>query len=102
MQGWAERTLNFALVRGGPMSPADLCFTPAIKLAALIRQKVISPVEVTETVLARIERLNGWLGAFCTLTAEQALVDARAAEAAVMRGEPLGPLHGVPISVKDL
>jgi aspartyl-tRNA(Asn)/glutamyl-tRNA(Gln) amidotransferase subunit A len=84
------------------MSPADLCFTPATELAALIRQKVISPVEVTETVLARIERLNGWLNAFCTLTPDQALADARAAEAAVMRGDPLGPLHGVPISVKDL
>jgi aspartyl-tRNA(Asn)/glutamyl-tRNA(Gln) amidotransferase subunit A len=84
------------------MSPADLCFTPALELAALIRRKALSPVEVAETVLARIERLNGWLGAYCTVTAERALDDARAAEAAVMRGDPLGPLHGVPISVKDL
>lgn len=84
------------------MSPADLCFTPAIELAALIRQKALSPVEVAETVLARIERLNGRLNAFCTLTPDQALADARTAEAAVMRGDPLGPLHGVPISVKDL
>ena len=84
------------------MTPADLCFTPATELAGLIRNKVVSPVEVTETILARIERLNGWLGAYCTVTAEQALIAARVAEASVMRGDPLGPLHGVPVSVKDL
>lgn len=84
------------------MSPADLCFTPATELAALIREKVVSPVEVTEAILARIERLNGWLGAYCTVTAEQALADARAAEASVLRGDALGSLHGVPISVKDI
>ena len=84
------------------MSSADLCFTPATELAALIRRKALSPVELTEAILARIERLNGWLGAYCTVTADEARADARAAEDAVMRGDSLGPLHGVPISVKDL
>ncbi len=84
------------------MSSADLCFTPATELAALIRHKALSPVELTEAILARIEQLNGWLGAYCTVTAEQARVDARAAEDAVMREDILGPLHGIPISVKDL
>jgi aspartyl-tRNA(Asn)/glutamyl-tRNA(Gln) amidotransferase subunit A len=84
------------------MNATDLCFTPATDLAALIRRKELSPVEVTETVLARIARLNPALNAFCTVTAEAALAEARAAEAAVARGDALGPLHGVPISVKDL
>jgi aspartyl-tRNA(Asn)/glutamyl-tRNA(Gln) amidotransferase subunit A len=74
------------------MNATDLCFTPATDLAGMIRRKDISPVEVVEAVLARIERLNSALNAYCTLTAE----------AAVARGEALGPLHGVPISVKDL
>src|SRR4051794_1833535 len=84
------------------MNATDLCFTPATELAALIRSKELSPVEVTEAVLARIARLNPALNAYCTVTAEAARAEARAAEAAVMRDEELGPLHGVPISVKDL
>lgn len=84
------------------MDARELCFTPATELAALIRRKTLSPVEVTEAVLARIARLNPALNAFCTVTADEALDAARAAEGAVMRGEPLGPLHGVPISIKDL
>ncbi len=84
------------------MSPADLCYTPATELARLIRGKRLSPVELTRAVLDRIERLNPRLNAFCTLTAEAALAAARAAEAAVMQGRPLGPLHGIPFSIKDL
>lgn len=74
---------------------------PAARLAEAIARKELSPVEVVEEVLARIERLNGRLNAFCTVTAEAARADARRAEDAVMRGEPLGCLHGVPVSVKD-
>ena len=84
------------------MDATDLCYTPATQLAAAIRAKEISPVEVTEAVLARIERLNPTINAYCTLTTELARTTARAAEAAVMRGEALGPLHGVPYSLKDL
>ena len=84
------------------MDATDLCFTPAIELAEMIRRKEVSPVEVTEAVLARIERLNPTLNAFCTVTAEEALTAAREAETAVARGAALGPLHGVPISIKDL
>ena len=74
----------------------------AAGLAAAIRARRVSPVEVVETVLRRIERLNPQLNAFCTVTAESARTHAKAAEIAVVRGEPLGPLHGVPVSVKDL
>ena len=81
---------------------ADLCYTPATELAALIRARRLSPVELTRAVLERIERLNPTLNAFCTLTAEPALAQARAAEAAVTAGAALGPLHGLPYSIKDL
>jgi aspartyl-tRNA(Asn)/glutamyl-tRNA(Gln) amidotransferase subunit A len=84
------------------MSGTDLCFTPATRLATLIRTRALSPVELTHAVLDRIERLNPTLNAFCTLTAETALSAARAAEQAVMRGASLGPVHGLPFSIKDL
>ena len=85
------------------MSADDLCWMPASEMAPAIKRRKLSPVEVTKAVLARIERLNPRLNAFVTLTAEQALRDARAAERAVMKkGAKLGPLHGVPFSTKDL
>jgi amidase len=81
----------------------DLCFTPAATLAGWIRRRKVSPLEVTRAVLARIERVNPALNAYCTMAAEQALAAARRATAAVgRRGARLGPLHGVPVSIKDL
>jgi len=76
--------------------------TDALTLARLIRDKQVSPVGVVEAVLARIEALQPTVNAFITVTAEEARAAARRAEAAVMGGERLGPLHGVPFSVKDL
>src|SRR5581483_3174301 len=84
------------------MNATDLCYTPATELARLIRTRAVSPVEVTRAVLERIERINPTLNAYCTVTADAATATARAAEEAVMRGDALGPLHGVPYSVKDL
>ncbi len=84
------------------MDATELCFLPATELAAAIRDRQVSPVEVTDAVLARIERLNPALGAYITVTADQARADARAAEAAVMNSDALGPIHGVPVSIKDL
>ena len=85
------------------MSDERLCWTPATELAVLIRKKKISPVEVLDAVLDRIERLNPKLNAFVTLTDEQARRAAKAAERALSKkGARLGPLHGVPFSVKDL
>ena len=83
------------------MDTTDLCFTSAVELAELIRRRALSPVEVIRAVLERIDRLNTRLGAYVMVHAERALGEARAAERAVMAGEPLGPLHGVPISIKD-
>jgi Asp-tRNA(Asn)/Glu-tRNA(Gln) amidotransferase A subunit family amidase len=84
------------------MPDEELCYMPAIELAAAIRARRLSPVEVTTAVLRRIEQVNPKINAYCTLVADAALSDARAAEAAVMQGGVVGPLHGVPISFKDL
>jgi len=81
----------------------ELCWLPATTLAAMIRRKKVSPVEVVNAMLARIDALNPVLNAYVTVTADQARRDARAAERALgRRGATLGPLHGVPFSVKDL
>ena len=79
-----------------------IAFTPAVELARMIRAKEISPVEVVAVFAERIERINPKVNALCTLTLDQAREAAKKAEAAVMEGRPLGPLHGVPFSVKDL
>ena len=84
------------------MSDAELYYLPATELAALIRQRKLSPVEVTRAFLDRIAAVDGDLGAYCTVTAENALDEARGAEATLAAGEPTGPLHGVPVSIKDL
>jgi aspartyl-tRNA(Asn)/glutamyl-tRNA(Gln) amidotransferase subunit A len=67
-----------------------------------VRARELSPVELTRACLARIERLNPSLNAFITVTAEAALAQARAAEEEIGRGDWRGPLHGVPIALKDL
>src|SRR5437867_174371 len=85
------------------MPAMDLCFTPASRLAALIRQRKVSPLEVTQAVLAQIERVNPKVNAYCTVAAKTALADARKATSAVTRRSArLGPLHGIPVSIKDL
>jgi aspartyl-tRNA(Asn)/glutamyl-tRNA(Gln) amidotransferase subunit A len=85
------------------MTDARLAWLSATELAALIRRKKVSPVEVVDAVLDRIAALNPRLNAFVTLTDAAARREAKAAERAVMkRGARLGPLHGVPFSVKDL
>jgi Asp-tRNA(Asn)/Glu-tRNA(Gln) amidotransferase A subunit family amidase len=84
------------------MPKTDLYYLSATELAAAIRTKEISPVEVIDIILARIEQLNPKLNAFCQVTADAARQAAQAAEQAVMRGEALGPLHGIPVSIKDL
>lgn len=67
-----------------------------------LRSRELSPVELTTAILDRSERLDGPLNAFITITREQALTQARAAEKAIMSGHHLGPLHGIPLSLKDL
>ncbi|MCC7275994.1 MAG: amidase [Alphaproteobacteria bacterium] len=80
----------------------DLLFLPATRAAALIRRGMLSPVAYVGAVLDAIEASQGRLNAFVTVCREEATAAARAAEQAVAAGAPLGPLHGVPVSVKDL
>jgi aspartyl-tRNA(Asn)/glutamyl-tRNA(Gln) amidotransferase subunit A len=83
-------------------SGADLLRLTIAKAAALIRAKKVSPVDLTQACLARIEKLNPALNAFITVTAEAALREARHAEAEVLHGRWRGALHGIPIALKDL
>ncbi len=80
----------------------DLLFTPAVKAAALIRARKLSPVEYLDAILEATGRANPSLNCFRVVMEDGARRDAKKAEEAVMRGDRLGPLHGVPVSIKDL
>ena len=80
----------------------ELCFAPATVLGRLIRHREISIVELVELFLRRIEELNPRLNAYLAVCPDQALTAAREAQRAVQQGQPLGPLHGIPLSIKDL
>jgi len=80
---------------------SDLTLAPALDVARHIREKTISPLELAELHLAKIERLNPKLNAFVQVDPDGVRRRARAAEAAVMNGQTLGPLHGIPISIKS-
>ncbi|WP_082711894.1 amidase [Burkholderia singularis] len=80
----------------------DLHYASLLDVSALLRTREISPVELTETILARMDRLQPVLHAYATRTPELALRQARSAEAEIAAGRYRGPLHGVPIAVKDI
>ncbi|WP_088280238.1 amidase [Ideonella sp. A 288] len=82
--------------------PADLADCTATQLLSLYRSGHASPVDATRAVLARIERLNPSLNAFCLVAGDDALESARASERRWTAGQPCGPLDGVPVSIKDL
>ncbi len=85
------------------MTDLDLCFVPATALQRLYRSRKASPLEVMQAVLARIDAVNPRVNAYVTVARETALAAARKATAALGRkGAALGPLHGVPVSIKDL
>jgi aspartyl-tRNA(Asn)/glutamyl-tRNA(Gln) amidotransferase subunit A len=90
--------MDHATSKGG----SDLAALTLAEASQLVRTKKISPVELTEACLRRIERLNPSLNAFIAVTADTALDEARAAEAHIQQGLRLGPLHGIPIALKDL
>ena len=80
----------------------ELCFAPATELASRIRRRDLSPVEVTDAFLDRIRARNDRINAYVTVIESDARGRAREAERAVGSGRPLGPLHGVPVAIKDL
>jgi aspartyl-tRNA(Asn)/glutamyl-tRNA(Gln) amidotransferase subunit A len=73
-----------------------------VETSELLRKRELSPIELTKNCLAQIEKLNPALNAFITVTAELALTQAHAAEAEILRGHWRGPLHGIPLALKDL
>ena len=85
-----------------PPLPADLVQLTIAQASRAIRRGALSPVELAQAHLERIERLNPRLNAYVAVTAERALAEARAAEQEIASGEWRGPLHGVPVALKDM
>src|SRR5579871_4839927 len=110
-RGLAARRSTASLDRSCPLPKArpmpsdrspDLALWSATELVDAYRRKAVSPVEATTAALARIERLDGQLNAFCVVERDGALGAARAAEARWQRGAPVGLVDGVPATVKDV
>jgi Asp-tRNA(Asn)/Glu-tRNA(Gln) amidotransferase A subunit family amidase len=83
------------------LTVSELTSLSAIQIAELVRQRSISPVELVKAHLGQIERLNPKLNAFVQVDAERALQSARLAEETIRSGEEIGPLHGIPVSIKS-
>jgi aspartyl-tRNA(Asn)/glutamyl-tRNA(Gln) amidotransferase subunit A len=83
------------------MNRTELPFRTVSELSRLIRARTVSPIEVTEAYLDRVQELNPKLNAYVTVAWNQAREAAREAERTIARGEYLGPMHGIPIAVKD-
>ena len=80
----------------------ELCYLTIREAGTLLRDGRLSPVELTRAFLERIESLDGTLQAYITVLSDDAMAEARAAEAEILRGEYRGPMHGIPIALKDL
>ncbi len=83
------------------MEKKDIPYLSTAELADLIRQKEVSPVEVTESYLERIADLNFKFNSYLTVCHTEALQAAKEAEQSILRGNYLGPMHGIPVAVKD-
>ncbi len=83
------------------MEQQDIPFLSVAELGELIRQREVSPVEAAAAYLDRIDRLNFKFNSYLTVCRKEAMADAEAAERAIARGEYLGPMHGIPVAVKD-
>src|SRR6266566_2999933 len=88
-------------VRKGEIMMTNYRYGSITEISELIRQKQISPVELVAGCLERIEHLQPQLNAFITMTADQALQEAKLAERAIQNGTWKGPLHGIPVGIKD-
>jgi Asp-tRNA(Asn)/Glu-tRNA(Gln) amidotransferase A subunit family amidase len=80
----------------------ELAFAPSYKLVEMMKSKKLSPVELMECILRRIKELNPKLNAYLTVAEEEAMLGAKQAEAAISQGQNLGPIHGLPVAIKDL
>lgn len=84
------------------MNPLEICYMSAGELSPLIQKKEVSPVEVIQALLDRIDQTEPVLNSFITLLPEEALTAARRAESDIASGKSRGPLHGIPVALKDL
>jgi aspartyl-tRNA(Asn)/glutamyl-tRNA(Gln) amidotransferase subunit A len=84
------------------MAANELCFLSIAQLGEQIRKRTVSPVEVTQAYLARVQTLDPKLNSYITVTAERALQEAKAAEEQIRGGTYLSPLHGIPLAHKDI
>ena len=84
------------------MPTTDLHYLGLVEVGRQVQSKKLSPVEVTKAMLERIEKLDGRLKSYACVMADSALAEATAAEKDIASGKIKGPLHGVPIAVKDL
>src|SRR5712692_3627264 len=84
------------------MPDSDLCYLAIAEAARMLESRRLSPVELTQAYLERVERLNPKVHAFITVISDDALSNARAAEKEIMAGHYRGPMHGIPIAVKDI
>jgi aspartyl-tRNA(Asn)/glutamyl-tRNA(Gln) amidotransferase subunit A len=100
LAGAATAAIGLALKPANGESQ-DLAFLTLKEASELLHRKTVSPVELTATCLKRVETYNPVLNAFITVTRDQAMEAARAMEAELQRGKWRGPLHGVPIAIKD-
>jgi aspartyl-tRNA(Asn)/glutamyl-tRNA(Gln) amidotransferase subunit A len=89
-------------IMGAQAKPSNLTEMTLVEASALVRERKVSPVDLTRACLARIERLNPSLNCFITVTADSALMQAKEAENEIQRRRWRGPLHGIPIALKDL
>ena len=80
----------------------ELCYLTMREAGQLLKRRELSPVELTRVFLDRIEALDSKLQAYITVLPQRAMAAARTAEAEMLRGEYRGPLHGIPIALKDL
>ncbi len=95
-------SMIFSIRMPSKYSASELPLLELVEVSKAVQKKEVSPVELTRACLNRIEQLNPKLNAFITVTDTSALEEARKAEAEIARGEWKGPLHGVPLAVKDL
>jgi amidase len=102
LAGVATETAARRYLPKDPLPMRELCDLPAIELRRLIGTRQISPVELLAACRARTEQINPAVNAIVATCWERALAEARRAEEAVARGETLGPLHGLPVGIKDL
>jgi Asp-tRNA(Asn)/Glu-tRNA(Gln) amidotransferase A subunit family amidase len=80
----------------------ELCYMPATEMVEAIKKQDVACIEVVDEILQRIEKINPKINAYCTVLTDEAHKAAKEADKAVKQGKRLGPLHGVPVSIKDL